>query len=76
MSKSMYKVVEGKHQMADGSFKRASDEPFELDDAEAVKFPNKFTQFLVPVSVAPEASEDTAPPKKEEVKKIPPIPGS
>lgn len=55
MAKMRYKLVEGKHQMPDGSFIRG---PIELDmeEEEAARFPNKFILVMVPV----EADEDEA----------------
>lgn len=57
MGKYMYKVVEGKHLLSDGSFARASDpDPIELDEEEAARFPNKFKLVTAPVEAAVEAS--------------------
>jgi hypothetical protein len=62
MSKMRFKLVEGKHQMEDGSFIRGPKE-VDLEVAYAARFPNKF----VPVAVQAEAEAE---PKKEE----PPVP--
>lgn len=58
MPQHMYKVAEGKHQLADGSFVRASDPAFPLDPEEAAKFPGKFVLQLTPATKEDVAEAD------------------
>jgi hypothetical protein len=57
MAKMRFKLVEGKHQMDDGSFIRG---PIELnmEESEAARFPNKFVLVTAPVEADPEAEAE------------------
>lgn len=65
MAKMRFKLVEGKHQMEDGSFIRGPKE-VDLDVAYAAKFPNKFVPVTTPVEAEAEAGK--------EAEKAPPAP--
>lgn len=60
MAKGKYVVTEGKHEIADGVWIRAGDPAFEMDSAEAERFPNKFKQVTVAAPVDPDADVDDA----------------
>ena len=53
MSKQLYKVREGKHMRADGTFFVAGDPPEAVSKEEVTKFPNKFDPVMAPVVVEP-----------------------
>ena len=63
MPQKMYKVADGKHQMPDGSFVRASDPAFPMDDEEVAKFPGKFVLQVQPQEAKPEKAPEKDPAK-------------
>lgn len=65
MAKHLYKIVEGKHQLDTGEFKRQG-AIIELDSAEVAKFPNKF-QIQVAAIDAAVASAQAADDKVDKV---------